>query len=238
MTDARMGVPATVRRDGPLSFLRETAASLRNRRIVGPTLVLTILLTASNIIILLNRPVEGEPPIVFAIAAFVRVAGLWFLAVAILRLLNDSARRPYRPDAGFWLYGLTFLFGIAASIGLTVLGGDKDDPVAAALQALGLLVVGAPPAAWFTAIAVERPLAANPRPWLRGFRRWLLPLILWSVLILLPLGQLHRAIDLFLLEGAGDNFWPLTLFDGPLSAVMAVFGLALASTAYRRVARG
>ena len=41
-----------------------------------------------------------------------------------------------------------------------------------------------------------------------------------------------------LLGGVGDWFWPLALVDGPLSAVLVLLGLALASAAYRRVARG
>jgi hypothetical protein len=238
MTDARMGLPAATSGNGALGFLRETLDGLRDPRLLVPVLVLTVLLTASNIVILLNAPVPGEPPIVFAIAAFVRVAGLWLLAVAILRLLARSPRAPFRPDGAFGLYGLTLIFGIALTAVADKFGGDRSDPVNGLLMGAAMLAIGAPFAAWFAAIAVERPLAANPAPWFRRFAAWLPQLLAWSLLLVLPLSLAHVAIDMFLLRGAGDYFWPLALIDGPLSVLMALLGLALASTAYRRVARG
>lgn len=238
MTDMRVEAPASAGAGGPMGFLRETVASLADRRLLAPALLLTLLLTASNIVILKNPPLPGEPPTLFAIAALARLVGLFALAVAILRVLAGSSRRPYMPDGAFWLYGVTLVFGLVLTIALGLVAGDRTEPVAGALIGLGMIVVSAPLAPWFTAMAVERPLAVDPRPWLRGFGRWLPPLLLWSVLIVLPLGQLHAAIDIFLLRGAGDYFWPLALADGPLSAFLAIFGLALAVTAYRSVARG
>ena len=238
MTDARTGTPVAARDGGALAFLRETLASLANRRLLLPAALLTILLTASNIVILLNVPVPGEPPVVFAVAALVRVLGLLALAVAVLRVLGGSARGRFVPDGAFWLYGATLVAGILLSATLGVLAGGRNDAVVGALVGIAVIALSAPFAAWFTAIAVERPLAAAPARWLRGMRRWLPPLVLWSLVVVLPLGQLHAAIDLFLIRGAGRWFWPLALVDGPLSALLAVFGLALAATAYRSVARG
>jgi hypothetical protein len=224
---------------GVLGFLRETLGSLRKSRLLVPALLLTVLLTVSNIVILRNAPPQGEvPPLAFVIAAIVRVAGLLLLAVTILRVLTDSRRRLYMPDGAFWLYVLTGIAGFAVSAALGVVAGDRTDPIVGAVVGLATIAISAPFAAWFTAIAVERPLALNPAPWMRGMSRWLAPLLLWSVLVALPLGQLHAAIDYYLIRGAGDNFWPLMLFDGPLSAVLTIFTCALAVTAYRRVARG
>jgi hypothetical protein len=94
----------------------------------------------------------------------------------------------------------------------------------------------APFVVWFTAIAVERPLAWRPRPYFRDFDRWLPPVLVWALLLTTPMGIVHALLDEWLLEGAGDAFWPVTLIDGPLSAAMALIGFALAAEAYRRVA--
>lgn len=238
MTDTRIAAPPQPRAGGLLSFLSEALASLRQPRLAMPALVLTVLLTASNIVILLNSPAEGEPLApAFAAAALVRLIGLFALAAAILRVLTGSPRSPWRPDGAMLLYAATVLAGIVLAVAIGLLAGRAEDQLAGALVGVGVILVSAPFAPWFTAIAVERPLAWRPGPWMRGWGRWLPPLVLWSLLIVLPLGQLHAAIDIFLVRGAGDWFWPLAVVDGPLSAVLAVIGLALAATAYRRVAR-
>ena len=239
MTDTRLAAPAEAGGEGVFGFLRETLASLRSARLLLPVLLLLVLLTVSNIVILQNAPAPGaRPGLMFALAALVRVLGLYVLAVAILRVLTGSTRRAFMPDGGFWLYGVTMIAGFALSAALGFALGDRTDPVVGAIIGVAMILVAAPFAAWFTAIAVARPLAANPAPWMRSMGRWLVPLLLWSLVIVLPLGQLHAAIDISLIRGAGDDFWLLALVDGPLSVVLAVFGLALAATAYRRVARG
>jgi hypothetical protein len=78
----------------------------------------------------------------------------------------------------------------------------------------------------------------SPAPWLRGLRRWLPHFLFWTLAVSTPLAVLHAAIDTAVITTARDWFWPLLLFDGPLSTVMALFGLALIAAAYRRVARG
>lgn len=238
MSDVSFGVPAGAR-VGPLGFLAESLASLRNRRLVVPVILVAILLTATNIVLARHLPVDGAPlPAAFAVAAAVRLLGLLLVAVAILRVLGASPRPLWKPDGAFWLYGATILAGLGVAIAVRLVVGDGG-PLRDALAGLIVNLVTAPFAAWFAAIAIERPLAWRAGRWLTRFGDWLAPLLLWSILILLPLGQLHAAIDLFLIGGsAGDYFWPLALADGPLSVLLFLFGLALAATAYRHVARG
>jgi hypothetical protein len=123
----------------------------------------------------------------------------------------------------------------AALAGFLIAG--QDDEVAGFFVSLAVAAITAPLAPWFVAIAVERPLAWRPGPWLRRFGAWLPWLLLWNLLVVTPLGEIHGALDRRLMTGAGDWFWPIALFDGPFSAAMALLGLALASLAYRRVAR-
>ena len=226
---------------GLSGFAKEALALLVRRRILVPAVVLTVLLTASNIVILHNLPPEGaRPGVAFGAAAFVRVAGLIVLAVAILRILADSPRPAWRPDAGFWLYVLTFVLGAALSAAARRLIGSAGGSELATMILGGIFVtlLTAPLAPWFTALAVERPVPWRPAAWVRNFRAWLLPLLVWMLLLVSPLAALHGAIDLHLLRGAGEWFWPLALVDGPISAAIALLSLALAAAAYRRVAQG
>ena len=218
-------------------FLREAAASLFTRRLLWPAVVLAVLLTVSNIVILLNKPAPGAMSWPFAAAALVRVLGIVALTVAILRILNDSPRPAWRPDGAFWLYGLVLLATMIAGGVAGVAIAGEDNPVGEFLVGLAVAAVTAPLSAWMVAIAVEKPLAWRPGPWLRRFGLWLPWLLLWTLLLVAPAGELHGALDRWLVAGAGDWFWPVALFDGPFSAAMALLGLALASTAYRRVAR-
>ena len=226
---------------GLARFLREALAPLRTRRLVGPVALLTILLTASNIVLLLNVPARGQlPPPEFLIAALLRVFGLLLIAVAILRLLNHSPRPAWRPDGAFWLFVLVSLFQLGASVAAGVaarLFAGRDPVAELVLEGLVTLLL-LPLAAWFAAIAVERPLAWRPGRWLGAFPVWLPHLVLGTVLLTFPIAALHAAIGRHLVAGAGSWFWPLALLDGPLSVLLVLSGLALASEAYRRVARG
>ncbi len=225
------------RTEGPFDFLREAVASLFTRRLLLPVIVFAFLLKATNIVIFLYRPADGETSVPFVIAALIRVLGLVALTVAIQRILNGSPRSPWRPDVAFWLYGLILLVTMfaGAAAGFAIAG--EQDRVGGFLVGLVFTAITAPLAPWFVAIAVERPLAWRPGPWLIRFRAWLPWLLLWSLLVVAPLGEIHGALDRWLVAGAGDWFWPVALFDGPFSAAMALLGLALASVAYRRVAR-
>lgn len=226
-------------RQGPVGFLKDALDRLLTRSIAVPAGLLVLLLTISNIVIVRSIPVAGETPgAVFAVAAFVRVAGLLVLAVAVLRIVTSSPRRPFVPDAGFWLYALSFLLIAGVSAAARFLVPDAGELLSVALANLAGAVITAPLAAWFVALAVERPASLSPRPWLRRLGDWLPAYLLWTVVLVSPLGWLHVLIDLELIGGGADLFWPLALFDGPLSAVIAILGLGLASEAYRRVAQG
>ena len=126
------------------------------------------------------------------------------------------------------------LIGIAAEL---VMGGRTDLLSGLAAGALAT-ILRAPLAPWFTALAVERPLALRPAAYMRRFAAWLPALLLWGLLIVVPLVQLLASLNQVLLAGAGGWFWPIVLLYGLLGAAIELIALALASAAYRRVARG
>lgn len=97
-------------------------------------------------------------------------------------------------------------------------------------------LIVAPLAVWSVALAVERPLAIDPRPWLRKFTLWLPSLILWQLLIVVPLATLHAYIDIGLVEGMIARSMALEITDGLLSVVIVLMVLSLSMIAYRRVA--
>ncbi|MEA3016843.1 MAG: hypothetical protein QOI38_1565 [Sphingomonadales bacterium] len=239
MTDARSGAALPARADGFFAFLAGALAALADRALLLPVLLLTLLLTLANIVLAGSLPETRSELLLFEAVALARVIGLLLLFVAMLRIVNRSLRSPWRPDAGLALYGLTFLFGVGLTLGLArLLGGGVDPAAAGVIVGAGVSIVTAPLTAWFVAIAVERPLAWRAGPWLRGFGTWLPPLLLWSLILIVPLGQLHATIDGMLVESAGLWFWPLALADGLLGVLLALLGLGLASAAYRSVARG
>lgn len=221
----------------PLTFLREAVAALRQPAAAVPALLLLVILTFSNIVILGNLPPEGAAlSLPFIAAAFVRVAGLLVLAVGILRILTDSSRRRWLPDGGFWLYVLTFAVSAGLSFIDRWLPGDGTGLLNLVASNLLTTLLLSPFIVWFVALAAARPLAWRPRPWLRGLGCWWPPLMLWTLLLVMPMAVLHAVIDLRLIEGVGDLFWPLALFDGALSTIMALLALCLNAAAYRRVA--
>jgi hypothetical protein len=177
------------------------------------------------------------PPFAFIAAAFVRVAGLLLMVVAILRRINGSPRSAWSPDLGFWMFVLTFAVEAAAAAALTMIAGGPEAQLAGLLVNVAVTILVAPLAAWFVALAVERPLAWRPSRWLRARSLWLMPYLVWTLLLAIPLGALHQAIDTRLVKGAGQAFWPLALVDGPLSLLLAIVGLGLSSEAYRRLAK-
>lgn len=223
---------------GFTAFLSEAVRHLRDPRMRLPAVLLLVILTLSNIVILLNIPEGGAvPSYAFLAAAFVRVGGILVLGVAILRILADSERYPWRPDDAFWLYAASLIvsFGIGALLGDLV--GAPDVFANIVLRNVLLTLVLAPFAPWVVGIAAATPLGWDPARFLRDFRRWLPPLLAWTLLLVTPMGILHAVIDLHLLEGAARWFWPLALFDGALSTLLALLSLGLNAEAYRRVAR-
>jgi hypothetical protein len=224
-------------RAGFAGFLTEALASLRRRELAPAALVLLLLLTFSNIVVLQNMPVKGSPPpIPFLLAAFLRVAGLLLIAVAIVRMLTASPRRPWMPDGGFWLYVLTFVAGAAASVLARIVIGSGTDLASLLLSNIIVTLLLSPFVVWFVALAVAKPLAWRPAPWLRGLGRWWPMAIFWTLLLITPMAVLHAWIDARLIGGVGESFWPLALFDGALSTMMALIALAINAAAYRRVA--
>jgi hypothetical protein len=223
---------------GLAAFLKSALEALFSRPLLVPALILTLLLTFSNIVILLNRPVPGQLPWPFILAALFRIGGLLVCTVAVLRLLTGSGRPPWRPDGAFWLYAATLLIVMAVSAAAEVALGSGRDTGTAVVRGVLVTLLTAPFAVWFTAIAVERPLAWRPSPWFRHFGRWLPQLLFWALLLATPLQILHAMLGDWLVEGADSWFWPVALVDGPLSVVMALLGFALTAEAYRRVAPG
>ena len=224
---------------GAVAFLREALGRLYTRELLVPAILLVILLTASNIVILMNKPSPGQvPPVGFIAGALVRVIGLIVLEVGILRILTSSPRRPWKLDGAFFLFILVVIVSIALSALMGKLVGERDTPAGMLLTNAITTIVLAPFAAWVTAIAVARPLAWRPGPYMRDFRAWLPQLLLWSLLLVTPVAVLHGSLDAWMIKGAGKWFWPVALFDGPLSVVIALLGFSLNAAAYRRVARG
>ena len=225
---------------GLASFLRSAVAGMFTRETLIPGLLLMVLLTASNIVILLNMPTTkgALPPAPFLVAAAVRIAGILLVAVALLRLATASERPRWLPDGGFGLYALSFATGLLASALARLLTGGRTDLTGLLISNVVVTLLLAPLVPWFVALAVAKPLAWRPRFWMRRLGDWLPPLLVWTLLLVMPMAILHATIDMWLIQGAGGWFWPAALFDGVLSTLMALIGLALNAAAYRRVARG
>lgn len=234
-----MEMMATEGRSGGLmAFAREAAAAILRREMILPAIVLALVLTTSNILILLSGPpARGTVPHwQFIAAALLRLVGVLVLLVAILRIATGSERPRWRPDGAFWLYVLALLatLGVSALMGRVL--ADRTQWSGMLIDQVATSILVAPFAAWVAALAVATPLAWKPRRWLRAFRHWLPHYLFWTLLLVVPLGLAHGLIDLRLVTGAGESFWPLALFDGPLSTLLALVGLGLGAAAYRRVA--
>lgn len=231
-------VTTQARSGGLMAFAREAAALILRREMILPALLLALVLTTSNILILLSGPpVRGTMPHwQFIAAALLRLVGVLVLLVAILRIATGSQRPRWRPDGAFWLYALALLatLGVSALMGRVL--ADRTQWSGMLIDQIATSILVAPFAAWVAAMAVATPLAWRPLPWLRGLGHWLPHYLFWSLLLVSPLGLAHGLIDLRLVLGGGENFWPLALFDGPLSTLLALVGLGLGAAGYRRVA--
>jgi hypothetical protein len=222
---------------GLTGFLLEAVVGLRRREVLVPALILLVLLTFSNVVILQNIPARGSSPsLPFIVAAILRVGGLLLIAVALARIMTNSPRSRWTPDGGFWLYAATFLVAVVVNglIGRVI--GDRTDVLTLTVTNIVVMLALSPLIVWFVATAVAEPLAWHPSPWLRDLRRWWFPAVFWTLLLVTPMAVAHASIDMRLIEGAGDRFWPLALFDGALSTAMALLGIAINTAAYRRVA--
>jgi hypothetical protein len=92
-------------------------------------------------------------------------------------------------------------------------------------------------AAWFVAAAVESPLAWKPMPWLANFGAWLLPVLVWSLLLVFPIIVVHALLTVRIGGMPLGASWWLILTDAALSTLGALLSLALGLAAYRRVAK-
>lgn len=220
-------------------FLLEAFRLAFRRRLLVPVLLLAITLTGTNAMVAASTWAQGESPSpLFLAAALIRVGGTMLLTVGILRILTGSQRSTWLPDGGFWLYTLTLPTGVALAVSLRHLIGATDGNLLLHLAASALItIIEAPLAVWLTAIAVEKPLAWDPRPWLRAWSLWLPPLMLWALLFR-PVVVAHAALSSRLLSQPGDWFWPLAIFDGALSVLILLAAVSLKVTAYRRVIAG
>jgi hypothetical protein len=220
-----------------IAFLKEAVGSLSVPGVKLPLLLIAIFQPATDILVLSNLPTTQNPdhgPYVAAFVVFVVVHAA--LALATLRILNGSPRPAWRPDWSAWAYGLAVLFSVAVGLfadwivpPFTILGALANEIVSTAIIV--------PLAPWIVAIAVERPVAWRPAPWLKRVRAWLPALLLWNFLILVPADALYRIGFTAWMEQGGTGNWLFFILDGLVTAARMFVALALASVAYRRVAR-
>jgi hypothetical protein len=221
-----------------IAFLKEALASLGTRRLVLPSLLLMLLQSASNVAILAALPRASHPDHSRYLAGILLLLlGLLACSVAMLRILNASPRPPWQPDASLWLVGAVLIAGAFISAGADLVVGGRSDLLAGLASGALSTTITTPLLPWLTAIAVERPLALRPRDYITRFAAWLPALLLWNLLILVPLGLLLVMLDGTLLVAKPGGFWPLALLYGVLATAIELVSCALASTAYRRVAR-
>jgi hypothetical protein len=221
-----------------IAFVKEALASLGTRRMLLPALLLILLQSVSNVALLSTLPTAAHPDHTLSFALLLLLLlGLLACSVAVLRILNASPRSPWQPDASLWLVGLALIAGAFISIAADLVVGSRTDLLAGLASGALSIIVTAPFVPWFTAVAVERPLALRPRNYMRRFAAWLPALLLWYLLIVLPSGQLLAMLAQTLADGADGWFWPIVLLYGLVGAAIELVSCALASVAYRRVAR-
>jgi hypothetical protein len=219
------------------AFLKEAVGSLFVPGLKLPFLLAIALHAGTTLLIVISLPTRQDPghgPYLAAFATFVVVHAV--LALAILRLLNASPRPAWKPDWSAGTYGLIVLGSVAVG-----LFADWVVPPTAILSALANEIVSTaiivPLAPWFVAVAVECPLAWRPGPWFARLRAWLPALLLWNFLILVPADAAYRIGFGGWMEQGGTENWLFYPLDGFITAARTFLALALASVAYRRVAR-
>jgi len=196
-----------------------------------------VLLTATNMVIMTEASDPGRiANPAFIVAALVRMFGLFILMIALMRSAVSSPRAMVMPDGAFWASVLLGFVGLALVIGLgQLLPLPPNVWVRVAINILAAILL-LPLAAWTVALATVRPLAINPRPWVKGLSQWLPPLIFSYLILILPIALLHGHIDFGLMRGTLERSWWLEIFDGALSCAILLIGIGLKVTAYRRVA--
>lgn len=226
-------------RDAPGGFLEEAVAQARDPRWRPIVLLLFLFLGGTNAVLALSKPDAGETPgLAFALAGLVRVLALIAISVAALRIATASPRRTWMPDGGFWAYLVLGLVGVVGALAGAAVGARFGDAGRILVTELVGSAIGAPLAVWGVALAVERPLALDPRPRFRNIAAWLPQLYLWALLLVIPVACLHAWLSLQLVRSGGEGaFWPLAVLDGIVSALLVLLLLSLHLAAYSRVAR-
>lgn len=233
MSDPLVGEGEIANHSAMTGVLREILAQLADPRWRLPAFLLFVFIALTSAGVAIDRSGAGDGAgVLFALSGLVRLAAVWLLSVALLRIGAGSARPTYLPDGAFWLHGLLSFIPVAAAVAFQ-LSLPPEWPIGGAFANLATL----PLAAWFVAAAVERPLAWNPAPWLREFGDWLLPVFVWSLLLVFPIIVVHA-----LLTVAADGMplaasWWLILVDAGVSTLGALLSLAIGLAAYRRVAK-
>jgi hypothetical protein len=220
------------------AFLKEAVGSLSTPGLWPPILLIAVLQPATNILILSNLPTQANPDHAPYVGAFVAsLVGHAALALAMLRILNGSPRPAWRPDSSAWAYGLALLGTVAVGLFADWIIGPPSAILPAIAAGIVFSAMIVPLSPWLVAIAVERPLAWRPAPWFGRLRAWLPALLLWNFLILVPANALYRIGFGAWLDKGGQDEWLFYIVDGLVTAARISFALALASVAYRRVAR-
>ncbi|TMJ12880.1 MAG: hypothetical protein E6G94_12745 [Alphaproteobacteria bacterium] len=217
-------------------FAKQSVSELRRSHWLLFGLLFLLFLGGTNALLALHQPHAGEKvDPVFIAAGIVRVVALVVFSVAALRTSTASPRGRWTPDCAFWLYfGLTLLALIAPAIGGVLALRLPEIVRILVSETLGILLV-LPLTVWTVAAAVERPLALAPR--FQQMGRWLPPLLVLALLLVLPLAILHAWDSLKMLLIVGhEGFWPLALLDAVVSTALVLVSLALKLTAYRSVA--
>lgn len=171
-----------------------------------------------------------------ALGALFALLFLW-LAAAALRRAAASSRSPWRLDGSFLYYAALHVV-LAVVIWFWTPFIDDGSAVGAGLLAAALpLLLVAPLAPWLVAVAVERPLALSPWPFLKQADAWFPPLLLLTLALLLPLSlvQFWSSVELFVLGRGAIEFG---LLHAMVSTLAEIVSLALALAAYRSVAEG
>jgi hypothetical protein len=198
-------------------------------------LLVFLLSAASNLALSAAPPPNGFTLAILCILVGESLLATW-IAAATLRRQAGSPRPAWRPDGALLLYAALHLaLAVAASLLGTMIHTTWALPAVAIQAAFGLLLM-VPVAPWLVAVAVERPLAASPKRFLRAADSWLLPLLVLAAVILLPLevvGGLATGA-LFSLHG---GIVTLGLLAAAVTAASFVASLALALAAYRAVAK-
>lgn len=180
----------------------------------------------------------GSAGVAFMIGLGLLVALLFlWIAGSLLRRAAASSRSPWSIDLSL-LYYAALHFVLAAATWYWTPYVDNSSAHGAALTVAALpLVLVAPLAPWLVAVAVERPLALSPWPFLKRANAWFPPLLLLTLALLLPLSlaQFWSSVMLF---GLGRGAIEFGLFHSVVSTSVEMLSLALALAAYRSVAEG